>query len=147
MSASKLAWTTWVALLWATLFAQAWRLCPNFWSAHVEAVGCGAHLEQLSRSAVGDLRLDDAQTLAEFEDAIAEREAGDEHIPGLIPASVALEFMPGIELSAAQVAAVRNGARLPGGPQEPVRFTFRGELIAIYGPAEEGHALKLLVKL
>jgi tRNA pseudouridine55 synthase len=112
-----------------------------------EAVGCGAHLEQLSRTAVGDLRLEDAQTLAEFEDAIAEREKGDDHIPGLIPASVALQFMPGVELSAAQVTAVRNGARLPGGPQEPVRFTFRGELVAIYGPAEEGNALKLLVRL
>ena len=55
--------------------------------------------------------------------------------------------MPGIELSAAQVTAVRNGGRLPGGPQEPVRLTYRGELIAIYGPAEEGFALKLLVKL
>jgi tRNA pseudouridine55 synthase len=112
-----------------------------------EAVGAGAHLEQLSRTAVGDLRLDEAQTLAEFEEAISARGAGDEHIPGLVPPAVALQFMPGIELSAAQVAAVRNGARLPGGPQEPVRLTFRGELVAIYGPAEEGNALKLLVKL
>ena len=112
-----------------------------------EAVGAGAHLEQLSRTAVGDLRLDEAQTLAAFEEAVEAREAGDEHIPGLVPAAVALQFMPGVELSAAQVTAVRNGARLPGGPQEPVRLTFRGELIAIYGPAEEGNALKLLVKL
>jgi tRNA pseudouridine55 synthase len=112
-----------------------------------EAVGAGAHLEQLSRTAVGDLRLDEAQTLAEFEEAVEAREAGDEHIPGLIPPAVALQFMPGIELSAAQVTAVRNGARLPGGPQEPVRLTFRGELVAIYGPAEEGNALKLLVKV
>jgi tRNA pseudouridine55 synthase len=112
-----------------------------------EAVGAGAHLEQLSRTAVGDLRLDEAQTLAEFEEAVEGREAGDEHIPGLIPPAVALQFMPGVELSAAQVTAVRNGARLPGGPQEPVRLTFRGELIAIYGPAEEGNALKLLVKV
>jgi tRNA pseudouridine55 synthase len=112
-----------------------------------EAVGAGAHLEQLSRTAVGDLVLEDAQTLAGFEDAIAAREAGDDHIPGLVPPAAALQFMPGIELSAAQVTAVRNGARLPGGPQEPVRLTYRGELIAIYGPAEEGNALKLLVKL
>jgi tRNA pseudouridine55 synthase len=112
-----------------------------------EAVGAGGHLEQLSRTAVGDLRLDEAQTLAAFEEAVEAREAGDEHIPGLVPAAVALQFMPGVELSAAQVTAVRNGARLPGGPQEPVRLTFRGELIAIYGPAEEGNALKLLVKL
>jgi tRNA pseudouridine55 synthase len=112
-----------------------------------EAVGAGAHLEQLSRTAVGDLLLEDAQTLAAFEKAVEQRDAGDEHIPGLVPPAVALQFMPGIELSAAQVVAVRNGARLPGGPQEPVRLTFRGELIAIYGPAEEGNALKLLVKL
>ena len=79
-----------------------------------EAVGAGAHLEQLSRTAVGDLRLDEAQTLAEFEEAVEAREAGDEHIPGLVPPAVALQFMPGIELSAAQVTAVRNGARLPG---------------------------------
>jgi tRNA pseudouridine55 synthase len=112
-----------------------------------EAVGAGAHLVQLSRTAVGDLRLDEARSLAAFEDAVADREDGDEHIPGLVPAAAALQFMPGIELSAAQVTGVRNGARLPGGPPEPVRLTFRGELIAIYGPAEEGHALKLLVKL
>lgn len=112
-----------------------------------EAVGAGAHLEQLSRTATGDLLLAGAQSLPEFEEALAAREAGDDHIPGLVPPAVALQFMPGIELSAAQVAAVRNGARLPGGPREPVRLTFRGELVAIYGPADEGNALKLLVKI
>jgi tRNA pseudouridine55 synthase len=112
-----------------------------------EAVGAGAHLEQLARTATGDLLLSEAQSLADFEVAVAARDAGDEHIPGLVAPAVALQFMPGVELSAAQVAAVRNGARLPGGPPEPVRLTYRGELIAIYGPAEEGHALKLLVKL
>jgi tRNA pseudouridine55 synthase len=112
-----------------------------------EAVGAGAHLVQLARTATGDLSLDDGQTLAAFEEAVAAREPGDERIPGLLDPAVALQFMPGIELSAAQVAAVRNGARLPGGPPEAVRLTYRGELIAIYGPAEEGHALKLLVKL
>jgi hypothetical protein len=55
--------------------------------------------------------------------------------------------MPAVELAAAQVLPVRNGARLPGGPQEPVRVMHRGELIAVYGPAEEGRALKLLVRL
>ena len=112
-----------------------------------EALGAGAHLVQLSRAATGDLRLDDAQTLAAFEEAAAAREPGDERIPGLVDPAAALQFMPGIELSASQVTAVRNGARLPGGPPEPVRLTYRGELIAIYGPTEEGHALKLLVKV
>jgi len=112
-----------------------------------EAVGAGAHLQQLSRTATGDLDLADACTLAEFEEQAEAREAGDEHIPGLVSPAAALQFMPAVELSAAQVTAARNGARLPGGPPEPVRLTYRGELIAIYGPAEEGHALKLLVKL
>jgi tRNA pseudouridine55 synthase len=112
-----------------------------------EAVGAGAHLVQLSRTATGELRLDEAQSLAEFEEAVGEREPGDERVPGLLAPSGALDFMPALELSAAQVTAVRNGARLPGGPPEPVRLVFRGELVAIYGPAEEGHALKLLVKL
>jgi tRNA pseudouridine55 synthase len=112
-----------------------------------EAVGAGAHLIQLSRSATGELHRDDAQSLADFEEAVTARAPGDEHIPGLLPPLSALQFMPAIELSAAQVTAVRNGARLPGGPPEPVRLVFHGELVAIYGPAEEGHALKLLVKL
>ena len=112
-----------------------------------EAVGAGAHLEQLARTATGDLCLVSSRSLAAFEEAMVAREPGDQRIPGLIAPVDALAFMPSIELPAAQVAAVRNGARLPGGPQEPARLTFRGELIAIYGPADEGHAMKLLVKL
>ena len=106
----------------------------------------GTYVRQLATD-LGDLSLADACTLAEFEEQAEAREAGDEHIPGLVNPAAALQFMPAIELSAAQVTAARNGARLPGGPPEPVRLTYRGELIAIYGPAEEGHALKLLVKL
>jgi tRNA pseudouridine55 synthase len=112
-----------------------------------EAVGAGAHLQELSRTAVGELRLDEALPLGEFEEAVDDRQPGDDHIPGLMAPASALQFMPAVQLSAAQVAAVRNGARLPGGPQEPVRVVYRGELIAVYGPAEEGQALKLLVKL
>jgi tRNA pseudouridine55 synthase len=112
-----------------------------------EAVGAGAYLEELSRLAVGDLRLAEGQTLAAFEEEAAAREPGDERVPGLIAPARALGFMPAVELPAAQVLAVRNGARLPAGPQEAVRVTHRGELIAVYGPAEEGRALKLLVKL
>ncbi len=112
-----------------------------------EAVGAGAHLEELSRTAIGELRLIGAVPLAEFEEAVDDRQPSDDRIPGLVSPTAALQFMPAVQLSAAQVTAVRNGARLPGGPQEPVRVTYRGELIAIYGPAEEGHALKLLVKL
>ena len=113
-----------------------------------EAVGAGAHLEQLSRTAIGDLRLDDGADPGRVRGGGRRRaRPATSTSPASSPPAAALQFMPGVELSAAQVTAVRNGARLPGGPQEPVRLTFRGELIAIYGPAEEGHALKLLVKL
>ncbi len=123
------------------------RTCGSSLSTWVRRSGAGAHLTELSRTAVGDLTLEDALGLAAFEEAVEARESGDDCIPALLPSAGALQFMPAVQLSAAQVTAVRNGARLPGGPQEPVRVTYRGELIAIYGPSEEGHALKLLVKL
>ena len=51
-STSKLTWKTWVAFTRATLPARLWRLCPNFWKAHVEAVLCGTYKQvPLSRSA------------------------------------------------------------------------------------------------
>ncbi len=113
-----------------------------------EAVGAGAHLVELARTATGPLRLEEAMALEEWEEAVRTREPGDDHIPGLIPAAAALRFLPAIELSAAQVAAVRNGARLPAmGATGPVRMTFRGELVAIYGPVEDGPGLRMLVKL
>jgi tRNA pseudouridine55 synthase len=110
-------------------------------------VGAGAYLEELARTATGDLRLADGQPLAAFEEALAAREAGDEHIPGLLAPARALEFMPALEVSAAQVLAVRNGARLPGGRPEPVRLMYRGELLAIYGPGEGERGLKPLVMM
>jgi tRNA pseudouridine55 synthase len=112
-----------------------------------EAVGTGAYLDQLSRTAIGQSRLEAAQTLAAFEEAVAGRPPGDERIPGLIAPGSALQFLPAVELTAAQVPAVRNGARLSGGADTPVRVTYRGELIALYGPVEDGPGLRLLVKL
>ena len=111
------------------------------------AVGAGAYLQELARTATGEFRLQDGQSLADFEAAVAGREETDEHIPGLLPPARALEFMPALEISAAQAAAVRNGARLPGGPPEPVRLVCHGELLAIYGPQESGRGLKPLVVL
>jgi tRNA pseudouridine55 synthase len=112
-----------------------------------EAVDAGAHLDELARTATGDLRLDDAQSLNAFEDAVGERIPGDLHIPGLVPPGAALQFLPAVELSAGQVPAVRNGARLSGAAEGPVRVVYRGELIALYGPVEDGPGLRLLVKL
>ena len=52
-SASKLTWKIWLTFMRATLPARVWRLCPNFWKAHVEAVVRGTFKQvPLSRSAV-----------------------------------------------------------------------------------------------
>ncbi len=112
-----------------------------------EATGAGAYLEELARAAVGPFRLEDAQALADFEAAVAARDSDDERIPGLIVPASALQFLPSVELGAGQVPGVRNGARLTSGPQEPVRLTHRGELLAVYGPSGDGRGLKPLVML
>jgi len=110
-------------------------------------LGAGAYVASLARAATGPFRLEDAQTLSDFEEATAARDPGDERIPGLVSPTQALQFMPAVGVSAAQVAAVRNGARLPDGPPHPVRVMFRGELIAVYGPVEDGAGLRSLVML
>jgi tRNA pseudouridine55 synthase len=111
------------------------------------AVGAGAYLEELARAAIGPFRLEDAQPLADFEAAVVARADGDEHIPGLLSPGGALHFLPVLEVGAAQVPGVRNGARLPAGAREPIRIVHRGELLAVYGPAEDGRALKPLVMM
>jgi len=112
-----------------------------------EVLGAGAYLASLARAATGPFRLEDAQSLADFEEAVGSREVDDEHIPGLVSPVEALQFMPAVTVTAAQAAAVRNGARLPAGPPHPVRLLFRGELLAVYGPVEDGPGLRPLVML
>jgi tRNA pseudouridine55 synthase len=112
-----------------------------------EALGVGAYVASLARAATGPFRLEDAQTLVDFEEAVAARGADDLHIPGLLSPAQALQFMPAVTVTAAQVAAVRNGARLPSGPPHPVRLLFRGDLLAVYGPLDDGPGLRPLVML
>jgi tRNA pseudouridine55 synthase len=111
------------------------------------AVGAGAYVSDLARAATGPFRLEDAQALGDFEEAVAARAQGDSAIPGLASPAQALQFMPALNVTAAQAAGVRNGARLPGGPPHPVRLMFRGELVAVYGPIEDAPGLKPLVML
>ena len=110
-----------------------------------DAVGAGAYLSELSRSAVGPLTLEHAQTLAAFEQAV--EDAGDvaAGVPGLISPARALSFLPAVEVSAVQAAGVRNGMRLPGVTPEPVCLTYRGELLAIYDTDDSGRELKPVV--
>jgi tRNA pseudouridine55 synthase len=110
-----------------------------------EATGAGAYLEQLSRTAVGPLTLDHALPLADFEQAVDAAGGVAAGIPGLLSPRQALSFLPALELSAAQAAGVRHGARLPGSAADPVCLTFRGELLAVYAAAESGRELKPVV--
>jgi len=112
-----------------------------------EAVGCGAYLDELARAAIGPFRLENALTLDAFTQAVQERAAGDLRIPGLIAPATALQFLPAVTITAAQAAGVRNGARLPSGPPEPVRVLHQGTLLAVYGPADDGPGLRPLVML
>jgi len=111
------------------------------------ALGAGAYVASLARAATGPFRLEDAQALASFEEAVGARDEDDLRIPGLVPPGEALQFMPAVTVTAAQAAAVRNGARLPDGPSQPVRVVFRGEVLAVYGPLEDGPGLRPLVIL
>ena len=111
------------------------------------ALGAGAYVASLARAATGPFRLEDAQALASFEEAVGARDEDDLHIPGLVPPGEALRFMPAVTVTAAQAAAVRNGGRLPNGPSQPVRVVFRGEVLAVYGPVEDGPGLRPLVIL
>ena len=71
----------------------------------------------------------------------------DLRIPGLVSPGEALSFLPAVTVTAAQATAVRNGARLPGGPPHPVRVVFRDELLAVYGPLDDEPGLRPLVIL
>jgi len=110
-----------------------------------EAVGVGGHLHQLSRTAIGDLRLEDAQPLDELLEALEARDGPEAPIPGLMPPGRALGFLPRLEIPAGQVAGIRNGARIPGSTPEPVCLMHRGELIAVYETADDGRSLRPVV--
>jgi tRNA pseudouridine55 synthase len=77
-----------------------------------------AYCEELERTAVGSFRLEDAETF--------------------VPLAEALDFIPSVELSAADAARASNGVATAGeAVDEEVRLTHEGRLIAI-ARAEDG---------
>jgi tRNA pseudouridine55 synthase len=91
-----------------------------------------AYCEELERTAIGGLRLEEA--------------AGGDPAADLIPLSAALAFLPERSLSASEAPAVRNGRRVPaqGNATGPVRLTHDGELIAI-GERRDGELQPVVV--
>ncbi len=92
-----------------------------------KALGCGAHLSALRRTASGTFRLDQAVPLA---DVLADPAAAKAR---LVSVEVALAGLPGLTLSAAQVERARHGGEVEvSEPERLVRVLGPdGELIAV----------------
>lgn len=94
-----------------------------------EALGCGAHLTALRRTAIGALELAQSTALADFE-ALAEpaRHAR------LLPVDSLVLGLPEVRLSAAQTTQFRHGQRISAGSLAP------GERVRVYGQLAGGEA-------
>jgi tRNA pseudouridine55 synthase len=77
-----------------------------------QAMGCGAHLEALRRTASGDFTLQQAQTIPELEQLAAEGRAGEV----LIAAATLLPAFPAVVVEPAVVAQIKQGRNFPVSP-------------------------------
>jgi len=98
-----------------------------------EALGCGAHLAGLRRTAVGRFGLDCAHTLQSLEAMLAaERDAL------LLPLDALLQDLPEVHLDPAQQARFLQGQGVPwAGPPQP-RVRVYGSGGALLGVGEQG---------
>ena len=95
----------------------------------------GGHLTALRRTAIGDLPVSDAMTLAEIE---ADPEAA---VRTAVSMANAISWMPSIELEPDEVLRVRQGKRLQRAPIDPGlhrALDADGHLVALMEPADEG---------
>jgi tRNA pseudouridine55 synthase len=98
------------------------------------ALGCGAHLQELRRTASGEFEIEHARTIAQLESLGAEERL----IDALVPAAKMLPGMPSVfvdELITAQIRQGRNFAASPFRSQPASRHikavTRAGDLVAI----------------
>jgi tRNA pseudouridine55 synthase len=89
-----------------------------------QALGVGAHLAALERSASGQFTVENAVTWAAFEAAM-ESGSWQAHV---LPADLALPDVPAVQLDAAQADYVRNGGMIPATDDA-------GDLARAYDPA------------
>jgi tRNA pseudouridine55 synthase len=98
------------------------------------AIGCGAHLEELRRTASGEFDISQARTLEQLE-----RLAADERlVDALVPAAQLLPGIPTVFVDDLTARLVRNGRNFPASPfrSQPASkyvkaVTRTGELVAI----------------
>jgi tRNA pseudouridine55 synthase len=99
-----------------------------------QAMGCGAHLEQLRRTASGEFELEQALTL----ERLAELGESDQLAQALVPASKLLPAFPVVFVDDGTAAQIRHGRNFPASPfrsqpatQYVKAITRQGELVAI----------------
>jgi tRNA pseudouridine55 synthase len=99
-----------------------------------QALGCGAHLDQLRRTASGEFELAQARTLEQLESLAAEERLLD----ALVPAAGMLPGFPSVFVDDLTAAQIRNGRNFPASPfrsQPASRYvkavTHKGDLVAI----------------
>ena len=77
-----------------------------------QALGCGAHLQELRRLASGEFEIDQARTLEQLE-ALA---ADDRLVDAFVPAAKLLPGFPSVFVDDVTAAHVRNGRNFPASP-------------------------------
>jgi tRNA pseudouridine55 synthase len=99
-----------------------------------QALGCGAHIEQLRRLSSGEFAMDQARTMAQLE-ALA---ADERLVDALVPADQLLPGFPSVYVDDAVAAQIRHGRnfpaspfRSPGASRYVKAVTRQGELVAI----------------
>jgi tRNA pseudouridine55 synthase len=99
-----------------------------------QAMGCGAHLQELRRISSGEFELAQAHTLAHLEALGAE----DRLLDAVVPAAQMLPGFPGIYVDDLTALQIRNGRNFPASPfrqQADSKYikalTRGGELVAI----------------
>ncbi len=99
-----------------------------------QALGCGAHLQELRRIASSEFSIDQARTIQQLESLAAEERLFD----ALIPASSLLPGVPEVYVDDVAAAQIRHGRNFPASPfrSEPAArlvkaVTANRELVAI----------------
>jgi len=99
-----------------------------------QAMGCGAHVEQLRRLSSGEFGIEQARTIAQLESLAADERLVD----ALVPAGQLLPGFPSVYVDDSVAAQIRHGRNFPASPfrssgasRYVKAVTRHGELVAI----------------
>jgi tRNA pseudouridine55 synthase len=99
-----------------------------------QQLGCGAHLEELRRTASGEFELAQARTIAQLESLSADERL----IDALVPAGSMMPGFPSVFVDELTISQIRNGRNFPASPfrSHPASryvkaVTGQGDLVAV----------------